>query len=93
MSSPFPVALDHQTGTARVLTLGPLRLFFSYATLVAIEGPGLAIRTSERFSVTTAKHVRSMGCGSFALLDPDLFAAGVQAALAGSFAAAAGVRG
>lgn len=95
MATDFPITLDNPRGNsrtgdamgsatggnARILTIGPVRLFFSFASLVAVEAPGLKIRTSERFSNTTTKHLREMECAGFAPLDPDLFALGAQTAL------------
>ena len=40
-----------------VLTLGQHRLYFSYATLVAYDGPLGALRTSTRHSRTTSRQM------------------------------------
>lgn len=56
---------------ARVLTLGPHRLYFSYETLVAYAGPLGAATTSKKWSVTTSKHIREMGADRLPRIDQE----------------------
>lgn len=59
----------------RVVHIGQARLFFSYATLVAIDfGDGVQVRTQEPFSSTTSKHRTLMGCANFKQVPEQEFA-------------------
>lgn len=54
------------------VTLDNKELFFSYATLVAVNAPGHGqFKTNERFSSTTSRHMTRMGVGGYTEIDQE----------------------
>ena len=54
-----------------IISIGDVDLFFSYKTLVAARTPTARYRTSERYSVTTSKHLGLFGVKDWPQLAPD----------------------
>ena len=79
---------QHPTPACTIATTPVARFFYSYATLIAYEGPDLSapvdeeegsrdnvrIRLANYWSKTTARHYSEMGCKDFAEVSLETFA-------------------
>lgn len=70
----YELTRSGSTGYAYVMTLGELKLFMSYGTVIALEFKGFKVRTQETFSKTTAKHFKQHGVDGFLVVPDDEFA-------------------
>jgi len=57
------IQLEPMGANMTKLVIGPAILFFSYETLVAANINGECVKTAERFSNTTTRHISKFGAG------------------------------
>lgn len=56
---------------ACVVEIGPHAYYFSYETCIAYAGPLGRARRANTWGPTTGRHFRELGCGSFAVVEPE----------------------
>ena len=61
----------HRNTEARALDIGPHRVFFSYETPIAYEGPLGRCRVANVWGPTTGRHMNEMGLRDFHEVTPE----------------------
>lgn len=54
-----------------ITSIGNLSLYFSYATLIAIDCNNIRLRTNEVVSKTTTRHLKKLGIDNYYKVSPE----------------------